>query len=227
MENKLKTADCVSAIMVYILDNYGMITGKRHWKRISKRGTGDNIIRIFEGGLGDNLFTVQVRSSETEILELIVDEKEESEYPVKPSDWFFGVNMGFDFSAICLSEDGDGLDDRLGSHNLPKSIINALNRAGIYGECELMEAIWEVNGLATKEEIIKNMEREGFIHSKSLDSDDYEPDCHDCCNSYIETRDVQPEIEMLERKLHRLVAIEAYEEAAIIRDQINHLKEKL
>ncbi len=92
---------------------------------------------------------------------------------MKTSDWYFDVFVSDDFgdpSMIALSEDGSGLDDQLRSHNLPQNIIDALNRAGIYGDCEMMEAIWEVNDYEskTKEDIIKSMENEGFTKTDGL-----------------------------------------------------------
>jgi len=97
-----------------------------------------------------------------------------------PSDWYFDVwtateNGGDvndpDPSIIALSEDGSNcLDDQLGSHNLPQDIIDALNRAGIFGDSEIMEACWEVNDYEskTKEDIIKSMEKEGFIYVPNM-----------------------------------------------------------
>ena len=94
-----------------------------------------------------------------------------------PSDWYFDVfvpeNDGSSFpepSIVALSEDGEGLDDQLGSHNLPQPIIDALNRAGIFGDSELMEAMWEVNDpeTKTKEDIIESMKKEGFVYLKGI-----------------------------------------------------------
>ena len=92
---------------------------------------------------------------------------------MKTSDWYFNVfvsDNSYDPSVIALSQDGIGLDDQLGSHNLPQNIIDALNRAGIYGDCEMMEAIWEVNDYEskTREDIIRSMENEGFIKTNGL-----------------------------------------------------------
>jgi hypothetical protein len=90
---------------------------------------------------------------------------------MKTSDWYFDVFVGEDSytpSMVALSEDGCGLDDQLGSHNLPKNIIAALNRAGVYGDCEMMEAVWEVvdSESKTKEDIISAMERGGFVKAE-------------------------------------------------------------
>lgn len=91
----------------------------------------------------------------------------------EPSNWYFDVFVDEDSygpSSICLSEDGNELDDQLGSHNIHQNIIDALNRAGIYGDGELMESVWEVNDYEnkTKEDIIKSMEDEGFIYKPNL-----------------------------------------------------------
>jgi len=94
-----------------------------------------------------------------------------------PSDWKFDVWTANDGekcdgepSMIALSEDGNGLDDSLGSHNLSKNVIDALNRAGIFGDSELMEAVWEVKDYEskTKEDIINNMKKEGFEYCSGL-----------------------------------------------------------
>lgn len=98
--------------------------------------------------------------------------KKSSKKSSNPKDWYFDVFVPEDIddlnpSVICLSEDGgEYLDDQLGSHNLPQSIIDALNRAGIFGDSELMEAMWEVvdSTTKTKEDIIESMEAEGFIY---------------------------------------------------------------
>lgn len=61
------------------------------------------------------------------------------------------------------------LDDSLGSHNLPKNVRKALKRAGIYGDVELMESIWEViDNSRTKENIIEIMKQEGFVYNPNL-----------------------------------------------------------
>ena len=94
-----------------------------------------------------------------------------------PSDWYFDVLVPEDGpcdlepSIISLSEDGsDCLDDQLGSHNLPQPIIDALNRAGIFGDSEMMEAVWEVNDseTKTKEDIIESMKKEGFNYVENM-----------------------------------------------------------
>ena len=89
------------------------------------------------------------------------DEDDNTKKHLNPSDWYFDVFVPEDLddmnpSCIALFENFDGLDDQLGSHNLSKNVINALNRAGIYGDCELMEAIWEVSDSLkkTKKDII-------------------------------------------------------------------------
>ena len=91
------------------------------------------------------------------------------------NEWYFDVaiskpNDDYDEpSCIALSKDGFGLDDSLGSHNLSKNIIDALNRAGVYGDSELMESIWEINDeTMTEQEVINNMQKEGFVYCKGL-----------------------------------------------------------
>jgi hypothetical protein len=61
------------------------------------------------------------------------------------------------------------LDDSLGSHSLSQNVIDALNNAGIEGDSELMEAIWAVADYTkSKEDIIRDMEKEGFIYVKNM-----------------------------------------------------------
>ena len=95
-----------------------------------------------------------------------------------PSDWYFDIlvppeeekEYGLP-TIIALSEDGsDCLDDQLGSHSLSQNVIDALNRAGIFGDSEMMEAMWEVvdSETKTKEEIIESMKKEGFIYTPNM-----------------------------------------------------------
>ena len=76
--------------------------------------------------------------------------------------------------AICLVEDKywnkhHGLSDSLGSHNLPKNVIKSLENAGVFGEAELMESIWEVvDTTRTKQSIIDSMVNEGFVYTPNI-----------------------------------------------------------
>jgi len=87
----------------------------------------------------------------------------------QPKDWYFDVWISEDGEPPCVAlfeEIGAGMDDSLGSHSLSQNVIDALNKAGIYGDAEMMEAVWEVNDeTRTKDDIIKSMEAEGFIYS--------------------------------------------------------------
>jgi hypothetical protein len=100
--------------------------------------------------------------------------KKKNKKLANPSDWYFDVWVSkdkYDPSCIALSKECNGyLDDQLGSHNLSQNVIDALNKAGIFGDSEMMEAVWEVNDYEskTKEDIIKSMENEGFIYSKGM-----------------------------------------------------------
>lgn len=101
---------------------------------------------------------------------------------LEPKDYMFSVSIPpdveeFNPPAIALAEieywnNNHCLDDSLGSHNLPKNVRKALKRAGIYGDGELMESIWEVvNTKRTKEDIIDSMVKEGFIYNPDLTPD--------------------------------------------------------
>lgn len=61
------------------------------------------------------------------------------------------------------------LDDSLGSHNIGKNVINALKNAGVYGDSELAEAMWEVVDInRTEQDIIDSMIKEGFIYNAKI-----------------------------------------------------------
>ena len=101
------------------------------------------------------------------------DDNDDNEYPNETNEWYFDVWVDkdkYEPSCIALSADGNGLDDQLGSHNLPQNIIDALNRAGIFGDSEMQEAVWEVNDYEnkSKKDIIEAMKNQGFIYSKGL-----------------------------------------------------------
>ena len=66
---KIQTSDCVLAIIKYFEDkeihDYNFLNTKM-WKRLSKTGSGDNIVRTFQNkSTGDIVYVI---SSETEIL---------------------------------------------------------------------------------------------------------------------------------------------------------------
>lgn len=102
------------------------------------------------------------------------NDEEMKKKQTNPSDWCFDVMVSPEEeipSIIALFEDGATyLDDQLGSHSLSQNVIDALNRAGIFGDSEMMEAMWEVNDSEskTKEDIIKSMEQEGFVYVPNM-----------------------------------------------------------
>lgn len=109
------------------------------------------------------------------------DSDDEVNENLEPKDYMFSVGVHKDVEifppAIALAEiefwnQNHCLDDSLGSHNLSKNVRKALKRAGIYGDGELMESIWEViNTQRTKENIIESMVKEGFIYNPDLTPD--------------------------------------------------------
>ena len=164
-ESKITTKDCVNAI---IDDSHGD-TKPSDWKRISKRGRGI-ITREFENRITGDI--VVVYATETEILEIKSKDEIDEEYPTDPRDWSFDVTeegVWDDGFAICLSMDGYSLDDELRTANLPVPVKYALIRAGIE-EYEAMEAVWGVEDSEnkTKEQIIKDMEKQGFIYTPGI-----------------------------------------------------------
>ena len=65
---KVTTEDCVNAIVEHLIKTENNFTNIKDWKRISKKGTGDNIIRKFQNKVSNK--EVYVRSNESEILEI-------------------------------------------------------------------------------------------------------------------------------------------------------------
>lgn len=69
---KITTADCVKAIIKYFYEkdeeNLSLMTSS-NWKRRSKSGTGDSIVRAFENTVTGKM--VYVQSSETEIFKVL------------------------------------------------------------------------------------------------------------------------------------------------------------
>lgn len=120
------------------------------------------------------------------------DGDSDDEYPVNnnltPKDYYFSVyvpqgNVGepgsiYDEigepSSIALVEieyfnDYGGLDDSFCSEKLPRNVINALNNAGIYGDTEMQEAIWEViDNTRSEKDIVQSMQKQGFIYNPNI-----------------------------------------------------------
>ena len=65
---KIETSDCISEIVKYLIEKDHNFTNDKDWKRISKTGTGDNIIRKFQNKVSNT--EIYVRSSESEIFEV-------------------------------------------------------------------------------------------------------------------------------------------------------------
>lgn len=69
---KITTADCVKAIIKYFYEkdeeNLSLMTSSK-WKRRSKSGTGDNIVRVFENSVTGTI--MNVHSSETTIFKVV------------------------------------------------------------------------------------------------------------------------------------------------------------
>lgn len=158
---KITTEDCVKAICEYLYNEgeSGDAVNPKNWKRKSKTGSGTFVREFFNSKTNQTLF---VTATDTEILKIDLESGTTADNDIG---WYVSKDKD-DPSMIALSKDGCGLDDQLGSHNLPQSIIDALNRAGIFGDCEMMEAIWEVNDYEEKTK--KAMEKEGFEYCPGL-----------------------------------------------------------
>ena len=65
---KVTTEDCVKAIVEHLIEKEHNFTNTKDWKRISKSGTGDNIIRKFQNKVSNR--EIYVRASDSEIFEV-------------------------------------------------------------------------------------------------------------------------------------------------------------
>lgn len=65
---KVTTEDCVEAIVNYLIEKEHNFSNAKDWKRISKSGTGDNIIRKFQNKVSNR--EIYVKSSDSEIFEV-------------------------------------------------------------------------------------------------------------------------------------------------------------
>jgi hypothetical protein len=91
-----------------------------------------------------------------------------------PGDFYFDVrDFDHDGISICMTSiefwnQNHCWDDSLGSHNLSRPVKDALNRSGVYGEVEAMEAVWEAMPGRTVEFIRQRMIAEGFVHNPQM-----------------------------------------------------------
>ena len=65
---KVTTEDCIKEIVNYLIEKEHNFTNTKDWKRVSKSGTGDNIIRKFQNKVSNR--EIYVRSSDSEIFEV-------------------------------------------------------------------------------------------------------------------------------------------------------------
>ena len=65
---KVTTEDCIKLIVEHLIEKEHNFTNAKDWKRISKSGTGDNIIRKFQNKVSNR--EIYVRASESEIFEV-------------------------------------------------------------------------------------------------------------------------------------------------------------
>jgi hypothetical protein len=92
-----------------------------------------------------------------------------------PGDFYFHVGDTDDGICVTLTyidffnEHGYVADD-LGSYNLSQNVINALNNSGVYGDGEIMEAVWEARRGFTVEQIKQNMIQAGFVQNDEFDN---------------------------------------------------------
>jgi hypothetical protein len=69
----ITTKDCVEYIVNYLIQKENNYTNIKDWKRLSKKGTGSNIIRKFQNKVTGR--EVEIRSSDTEIFEILKKDK--------------------------------------------------------------------------------------------------------------------------------------------------------
>ena len=65
---KITTEDCINSIVKYLIEKENNFTNPKDWKRISKSGKDDNIIRKFQNKVSNR--EIYVRSSDSEIFEV-------------------------------------------------------------------------------------------------------------------------------------------------------------
>jgi len=65
---KVTTEDCINSIVKYLIEKENNFTNSKDWKRISKSGKDDNIIRKFQNKVSNR--EIYVRSSDSEIFEV-------------------------------------------------------------------------------------------------------------------------------------------------------------
>lgn len=65
---KVTTEDCINAIVEYLIKKENNFTSAKDWKRISKSGKDDNVIRKFQNKVSNR--EMFVRSSDAEIFEV-------------------------------------------------------------------------------------------------------------------------------------------------------------
>jgi len=104
------------------------------------------------------------------------DRDEDESVSNVPGDFYFNVGDFNDEGLIVtlvyvdyFNEHGCVADD-LGSYNLSQNVIDALNNAGVYGDGELMESVWEVRAGFTAQQVRQNMIQAGFVQSNELDN---------------------------------------------------------
>jgi hypothetical protein len=94
-------------------------------------------------------------------------------YSSNPNDWYFDVwedkNDPDSPKCLLLSQDPNGLDDQLGSHNLPRKIKDIIQKIGVDPEGELQESVWEFENYHGKQLAIDFLKKEGLNHCKLAD----------------------------------------------------------
>jgi len=65
---KVTTENCVESIVNYLIEKEHNFSNAKDWKRISKTGTGDNILRKFKNNVSNR--EIYVRASDSEIFEV-------------------------------------------------------------------------------------------------------------------------------------------------------------
>ncbi len=145
---------------------------------MKEKGSSDSISREVLGHLKSMRFpfTIETPAYQNNFDDDDFDDDHVGNYSSNPSHWYFDVyfpNRPEEGPAcVALSMEPAGLDDQLGSHNLPIEIKRAISACDIYADSELMESIWEVkpNSIMTKDQIISAMISKGFNHVPGLAS---------------------------------------------------------
>ena len=137
---------------------------------MKEKGSPDSITNEVLGHLESMGFPFEIRKPKKSIF--VNDDSEEYEkLSDDPNDWYFDIYIGndpndyWDRTRVFMTLDPDGgIDTEVGSHNVPRNILNALEDCG-FDPNDTEDGHWylksDFNHL-TKQKLIKRLSSEGF-----------------------------------------------------------------